>query len=142
MGIHRYEGNKKHSFREFRENCNWCQGYTTNGYNLVFPTEKNGVHYIETYFCSPKCYHESIEKSHATNGYFELVVSSFIDGGGIEKYEHRRKTERIREDGERRIKNEKEVEIKKKLIPIKILITVIALMVSYFLFKWVITVHH
>lgn len=140
MGIHRYEGNKKHSFREFRENCNWCQGYTSKGYNLVFPTEKNGIHNIETHFCSPKCYQESIEKSHTKKGYFEFVVSSFIDGGGLKEFENERRKQgkRWKEVERNRIEREKRRE--NLIMPIRIFfITLFTILIVMVLVKWIIS---
>lgn len=87
MGFYEFKGGNRHSFRGHHEDpCFWCRGYISRGFKYVYTAKNQEDHYIETPFCSPKCYHESIEKGHPEIGYYERTVESFLNNGGLEDW--------------------------------------------------------
>jgi len=92
MGYHEYKGNNNHDFHH-TDKCEWCSEYLKRGtgYCLNFTSKNSDLQFIITPFCSPKCYHESIEKGNTQKGNYERVVSDFIEDGGIEKWKIKEK---------------------------------------------------
>lgn len=121
MGIHRYKGNQEHSFREYKEKCNWCGKFITSGHRISFNSEKYGLHRIETDYCSPKCLSDD---NRFKDDYFEWKVLMFLESGGEKEYEELQKQKKIEHENwkiEQSIKEKKEEEKKRRELIINIL---------------------
>ena len=113
MSLHTYSGNNNHDFHH-TDKCEWCSEYLKRGtgYCLNFTSKNSDLQFIITPFCSPKCYHESIDKGYTEKGNYERVVSDFIEDGSKEKWDYER--ERQMEEYKKIKKNFEEEEIKRE----------------------------
>jgi hypothetical protein len=98
---------------------------------LNFTSKNSDLQFIITPFCSPKCYHESIEKGNTEKGNYERVVSDFIEDGSKEKWDNERKRnmeelKKIKENiEEMHIKNERNEKMAKWIVGIFIVVFII-----------------
>jgi len=112
MGIHKYKGNKRHTFREFNESCAWCNRTSKNGFKFVLVNEKHKGHSVELPYCSPKCLNEDTRFGQE---YFESIVLNFLDTDGEREFRkqeismniERKKRKVERENEEKKIEEEK-----------------------------------
>lgn len=111
MGIHKYEGNKRHTFRSYNENCSWCGKYIIKGHRIVIHLEKYGAHGIETDYCSPKCLSDDDRFS---EDYFEKKVLMFLELGGEKEFIELQKQKKIEYENWRIEQSIKEKERKEK----------------------------
>lgn len=135
MVIHKYKGNKMHTFRESNEPCAWCKQYVRSGHELILSNEKFKNHSIETPYCSPKCF---FEDKRIVEGYFESVVLSFLNLGGEQEYLRQEISKNI-EWKQRKIKDEqaerKIEEIKLKAKRWKPIGFIIGVLIGLLIFK-------
>jgi len=132
MSLHTYSGNNNHYFHH-TDKCEWCSEYLKRGtgYCLNFTSKNSDLQFIITPFCSPKCYHESIEKGNTEKGNYERVVSDFIEDGSKEKWDNERKRnmeelKKIKENiEEMHIKNERNEKMAKWIVGIFIVVFII-----------------
>jgi len=82
MEQHKYFGDNYHDFHDTK-NCIWCKSYTEDGHWIYYKPIGKDKQEIRTPFCSPKCYHESLEKGYTEKDYYENKVLDFIENGGL-----------------------------------------------------------